>query len=100
MTTTAPASDTQTFTITEEISVRASLEQTFASLVAQMGRLNENPDGAPLPMVLETRPGGRWYRDLGGDNLKFLYLDGRSKFGHYLEYTWMTDAAWDQIRAM
>jgi uncharacterized protein YndB with AHSA1/START domain len=68
MTTTAPVSETQTFTITEEISVRASLEQTFASLIAQMGRLNETPDGKPLPMVLEPRPGGRWYRDLGGDN--------------------------------
>jgi uncharacterized protein YndB with AHSA1/START domain len=68
MTTTAPVSENQTFTITEEIAVRASLEQTFASLVAQMGRLNETPDGAPLPMILESRPGGRWYRDLGGDN--------------------------------
>jgi hypothetical protein len=68
MTTTAPASETQTFTITEEIVVHASLEQTFQSLVAQMGRLNETPDGTPLPMVLETRPGGRWYRELGGDN--------------------------------
>ena len=68
MTTTAPVSENQTFTITEEIAVRASLEQTFASLVAQMGRLNETPEGTPLPMVLETRPGGRWYRDLGGDN--------------------------------
>src|SRR5687767_15356087 len=68
MTTTVPALENQTFTITEEITVRASLEQTFASLVAQMGRLNETPDGAPLPMILEARPGGRWYRDLGGDN--------------------------------
>ena len=68
MTTTAPASEAQTFTIVEEITVRASLEQTFQSLVAQMGRLNQTPDGAPLPMVLEARPGGRWYRDLGGDN--------------------------------
>jgi hypothetical protein len=68
MTTTAPVSEMQTFTITEDISVRASLEQTFASLIAQMGRLNETPDGKPLPMVLEPRPGGRWYRDLGGDN--------------------------------
>ena len=33
-----------------------------------MGRLNETPDGTPLPMVLEPHPGGRWYRDLGGDN--------------------------------
>ena len=54
MTTTAPASENQTFTITEEIAVRASLEQTFASLIAQMGRLNETPDGTPLPMMLET----------------------------------------------
>src|SRR5882757_9891190 len=66
MTTTAPVSET--FKIKEEIAVRASLERTFASLVAQMGRLNEQADGTPLPMVLETRPGGRWYRDLGGEN--------------------------------
>ncbi len=68
MTTTAPISEHQTFTITEEISVHASPQQTFDSLIAQMGRLNEAPDGAPLPMILEARPGGRWYRDLGGEN--------------------------------
>ena len=68
MTTTAPVSEHQTFTITEEIAVRASLEQTFKSLVAQMGRLNETPQGTPLPMILELHPGGRWYRELGGDN--------------------------------
>ena len=33
-----------------------------------MGRLNETPDGKPLPMLLEPHPGGRWFRDLGGDN--------------------------------
>jgi hypothetical protein len=68
MTTQAPVTETQTFTITEEIAVRASIEQTFASLIAEMGRLNQTPEGVPLPMVLEPRPGGRWYRDLGGDN--------------------------------
>jgi len=66
--TTTTATESQTFTITEEIQVAASIEQTFASLLAQMGRLNETPDGKPLPMVLEPRPGGRWYRELGGDN--------------------------------
>ncbi|PEQ11822.1 hypothetical protein B2G71_15385 [Novosphingobium sp. PC22D] len=45
-----------------------------------------------LPVAME--------RDMGGDALKFLYLDARPLVGHYLEYTWMTDAAWDQIRAM
>lgn len=59
---------TDAFTITEEILVRASLEKTFASLITQMGRLNETPDRKPLPMVLEARPGGRWYRELGADN--------------------------------
>ena len=68
MTTAAIGSENQTFTVKEEISVHASLDQTFASLIAQMGRLNETPDGKPLPMVLEPHPGGRWYRELGGDN--------------------------------
>lgn len=68
MTTTVHASEQPTLTISEEIFVRASIETTFASLVAQLGRLNETPDGKPLSMILETRPGGRWYRDLGGDN--------------------------------
>ena len=59
---------TETFTLKEEIRVRASLEKTFASLLVQMGRENQTPDGKPLPMVIEPRPGGRWYRDLGGEN--------------------------------
>src|SRR5882672_2221574 len=66
MTTVAMANET--FTIKEEIRVRASMEKTFASLLAQMGRENQTPDGKPLPMVIEPRPGGRWFRDLGGDS--------------------------------
>ena len=66
MTTAALANET--FTIKEEIRVRASLEKTFASLLVQMGRENQTPDGKPLPMVIEPRPGGRWFRDLGGEN--------------------------------
>jgi uncharacterized protein YndB with AHSA1/START domain len=65
---TTMAAVSPTVTITEEILVRATLETTFASLLTHMGRLNETPDGKPLPMVLEPRPGGRWFRDLGGDN--------------------------------
>ena len=68
MTTTVPALEAQSFVLTDEILVRASVEQTFASLLAQMSRLNEAPDGKPLPMILEPHPGGRWYRDLGGDD--------------------------------
>ena len=65
---TTVATVNETFTIKEEIHVHASLEKTFASLLVQMGRENQTPDGKPLPMVIEPRPGGRWFRDLGGDN--------------------------------
>src|SRR5260370_41614545 len=36
-----------------------------------MGPGNEGHDGSPLPMVIEPWPGGRWYRDLGGNNGHF-----------------------------
>ena len=65
---TAPTIDNLTLTVRDEMHVKASLETTFASLLAQMGRLNETPDGKPFPMTLEPWPGGRWFRDLGGDN--------------------------------
>jgi hypothetical protein len=68
MSTIAPATDTPAFVITEEIVVDASIDTTFNSLLAQLGRQNETPEGKPLPMILEARPGGRWYRDLGGDD--------------------------------
>ncbi|KMS59177.1 hypothetical protein V474_08120 [Novosphingobium barchaimii LL02] len=32
--------------------------------------------------------------------LKFLYLDARKVFGHYIEYTWMPEPMWQNIRAM
>ena len=57
--------------ITEEFHVRASVEATFDALLQQMGPANETTDGVPMPMVLETRPGGRWFRDLGDDNGQF-----------------------------
>ena len=65
---TAPATENLTLTVTEEVHVRASLDATFDSIVSQIGRLNETPDGQPFPMVLEPWPGGRWYRDLGSHN--------------------------------
>lgn len=60
-----------TLSIHEEIHVRASLETTFAALLDQIGPYNELQEGKPLPMKIEPWPGGRWYRDLGGDNGHF-----------------------------
>ena len=65
------AIDNLTLTITQEMLVRASLEKTFDSLLEQLGPANEGMNGVPMPMTLEARPGGRWFRDLGDDNGHF-----------------------------
>lgn len=57
-----------TIHISQEIEVRASIETTFAALLDQLGPCNETDVNKPMPMKLEAWPGGRWYRDLGGNN--------------------------------
>jgi uncharacterized protein YndB with AHSA1/START domain len=71
VTSTLPTLENLTLNLTYEIEVNASLESTFDSLLEQMGPANETPDGKPLPMTIEARPGGRWFRDLGADNGHF-----------------------------
>ena len=68
---TATTLDNLTLDLTEEIHVRASLDATFEALLEQMGPGNTGVGGVPMPMVIEARPGGRWYRDLGDDNGHF-----------------------------
>ena len=70
-TTTAPTLENLILNLSQEITVRASLDVTFDSLLEQMGPGNETPDGTLLPMVLEAWPGGRWFRDLGQGNGHF-----------------------------
>jgi len=60
-----------TLSVKEEIHVRAPIERTFQALLEQLGPLNEGPECGPMPMKLEAWPGGRWYRDLGGENGHF-----------------------------
>jgi uncharacterized protein YndB with AHSA1/START domain len=64
----AEAIENMMLRVTQEIRVRASLEKTYSALLEQLGPSNEMPDGTKMPMKLEARPGGRWFRDLGGDN--------------------------------
>jgi hypothetical protein len=71
MITTATRIEDLTLNITEEIRVRASLDATFAALLEQLGPHNEVPESGPMPMKLEAWPGGRWFRDLGGNNGHF-----------------------------
>jgi hypothetical protein len=68
MTTTALSLENLTLTINQEIHVNASLDVTFDALLEQIGPQNSRPDGVAMPMVIEPWPGGRWYRDLGGNN--------------------------------
>lgn len=57
-----------TLNITREIFVQATVERTFEAVLDQMGPHNETGDGTAMPMKLEAWPGGRWYRDLGGND--------------------------------
>ena len=68
---TASGIEELTLNITQEMRVHAPIATTFASLVEQLSASNEHPDGTPMPMKLELKPGGRWLRDLGNDNGHF-----------------------------
>jgi hypothetical protein len=57
-----------TLIVSKEIHVQASLEDTFAALLEQIGSENDTPEGNKMPMTIEPWPGGRWYRDLGDNN--------------------------------
>ena len=67
---TMPGIEDFTLMVTQEIHVRASLEQTFTALLEQLGPENESPE-QKMPMKLEAWPGGRWFRDLGDGNGHF-----------------------------
>jgi hypothetical protein len=87
VTLTASTLDTLTLDLTEDIHVGASLDTTFESLLEQLGPGNEGAQGVPMPMVIEARPGGRWFRDLGGDNGHFWGLVQAIKRPTLLEIT-------------
>jgi uncharacterized protein YndB with AHSA1/START domain len=57
--------------VKQDILVRAPIDVTFEALLEQMGAAFTTPDETPMPMKIEARPGGRWYRDLGGEDGHF-----------------------------
>jgi uncharacterized protein YndB with AHSA1/START domain len=60
-----------TLEVNQEIHIRAPLDVTFAALLEQLGSAFSTPDQTAMPMKLEPWPGGRWFRDLGGENGHF-----------------------------
>jgi hypothetical protein len=79
--------DNLTLNINQEIRVRVPLDSTFSALLEQIGPQNETPEGNPLPMKIETWPGGRWYRDLGDNNGHFWRVVQAIKRPTLLEIT-------------
>src|SRR5579859_1420844 len=55
----------QTFEVAKEETIAAPIEIVYETLLEQLGPSFEPGEGMSLQMVLEARPGGRWYRDLG-----------------------------------
>jgi uncharacterized protein YndB with AHSA1/START domain len=66
-----PATEDLALNIIQEIHVKATVEATFEALLDQMGPHNEREAGVPMPMKIEPWPGGRWFRDLGGNDGHF-----------------------------
>ena len=60
----------QTFEIVKQEEIAAPIAIVFETILEQMGPLNSTPE-RPMPMKLEARPGGRWFRDLGDDTGHF-----------------------------
>lgn len=66
--TTDERTSVESFEICKEIEIAAPIEFVFEALLEQLGPESQMPGGKPFPMVIEPRPGGRWYRDLGNDS--------------------------------
>ena len=71
MSSTISTIEKMTLSLTEEIRVQAPINVTFATLLEQLGPLNDTPEGQSMAMKIEPWPGGRWYRDLGDGNGHF-----------------------------
>jgi Activator of Hsp90 ATPase homolog 1-like protein len=65
---TAPGIESLTLIVTQEMHVNATIEDTFAALLEQLGPEGDSPEGHNMQMKIEPWPGGRWYRDLGDNN--------------------------------
>jgi uncharacterized protein YndB with AHSA1/START domain len=48
--------------------IKAPIDRVFEALLDELGPQATTPEANPMSMKIEPFPGGRWYRDLGGDN--------------------------------
>ena len=55
------------FRVEVERQIQAPMEGVFQALLEELGPEATSPEGNPMSLKIEAFPGGRWYRDLGGD---------------------------------
>jgi uncharacterized protein YndB with AHSA1/START domain len=55
------------FAIRQEIEIGAPIDIAFQSVLDELGPEAQMPNGQTLSMKIEPWPGGRWFRDLGGN---------------------------------
>lgn len=58
---------THALEIVKEQDIAAPIAVVFETVLEQLGPEHEAPGTGRVPMTLEAWPGGRWFRDLGGD---------------------------------
>ncbi|HTD24015.1 MAG TPA: SRPBCC domain-containing protein [Terriglobales bacterium] len=54
-----------TLDVVQHIEIKAAPEKVFPMMLEHFGKRNTRPDGVPMQLLLEAKPGGRWYRDRG-----------------------------------
>jgi len=54
-----------TLDVEQHIEIKAAPEKVFPMMLEHSGKRNTRPDGVPMQLLLEPKPGGRWYRDRG-----------------------------------
>jgi hypothetical protein len=54
-----------TLEVQQHVDIKATPEKAFAAVLHRLGKGNTNPKGESLQLLLEAKPGGRWYRDRG-----------------------------------
>ena len=52
----------------QTLEIKAAPEKVFEGLIKHFCDMEGEPGKPRLTLKLERKPGGRWYRDLGGDN--------------------------------
>jgi hypothetical protein len=63
--TTAMKLEDLTLDLEQHVDIKATPEKAFAAVLHRLGKGNTNPEGQSMQLLLEAKPGGRWYRDRG-----------------------------------